>query len=90
MLNEWVTSFPSGYRQTIHEMLATIWMSPYHAITVIQCFLLPKWLGGKAMAFSPSGSLKSTLHERDPRFRAPLARRLKVILWDCNAYIHVV
>lgn len=42
------------------------------------------------MAFSSSGSIKSELNERDPKTRAPLFRRLKVILWDCDVYLHLL
>jgi hypothetical protein len=41
------------------------------------------------MAFSSSGSIKSELNERDASTRAPLFRRLKVILWDCDVYLHL-
>lgn len=49
MLNEWVGFLPAGYRQGQREVLAMMWMSPYHAMTVVRSFLLPKWLGGKPM-----------------------------------------
>jgi hypothetical protein len=89
-INEWVTYIPSGYRLGRHEGRAMIWMAPYHAITVFRSFLLPSWLGGKPMAFAPSGSLKDKLNERDPATRAPLHRRLKVILWDCKVLLHLL
>lgn len=89
-LNEWISYLPSGYRLVQRDMGAQMWMAPYHAITIIKSFLLPSWLGGKPMAFSSSGSIKDDLNERDLRSRAPLLRRLKVILWDCNAYIHLL
>ncbi len=68
---------------------AQIWISIFHAETVIRSFILPKWLGGRDMAFSSSGSIKSDLNERDPKLRTPLMRRLKVILWDCKVWIHL-
>jgi cellulose synthase/poly-beta-1,6-N-acetylglucosamine synthase-like glycosyltransferase len=89
-VSELITFLPSGYRLARRDFDASLWMIPYNAITIIHSFLLPKWLGGKAMAFSPSGSLKSELNERDAAIRAPLYRRLKVILWDCKAYIHLL
>lgn len=42
------------------------------------------------MAFSSSGSIRDELDERSPSLRAPLWRRLKVVLWDCNVYLHVL
>ena len=41
------------------------------------------------MAFSPTESLTSELNERDMALTAPLNRRLKVIILDCKAYIHL-
>ena len=87
-LNEWITYLPSGYRLAQRDTQSELWMAPFHAITIIRSFLLPSWLGGKVMAFSSSGSIKSELNERDPSMRAPLFRRLKVILWDCNVFLH--
>jgi hypothetical protein len=89
-LNDWITYLPSGYRLAQRDSGAQIWMAPFHAITVIRSFILPSWLGGKAMAFSSSGSIKSELNERDASTRAPLFRRLKVILWDCSVYLHLL
>jgi hypothetical protein len=88
--NEWITYLPSGYRLAQRDTGAQMWMAPFHAMTIIRSFLLPTWLGGKAMAFSSSGSIKSDIDERNPKTRAPLFRRLKVILWDCDVYLHLL
>jgi hypothetical protein len=89
-INEWISYLPSGYRLAQRDTGAQMWMAPFHAITVIQSFLLPSWLGGRHMAFSSSGSLKSDIKERDPASRAPLFCRLKVILWDCKFWMHIL
>ncbi|KAJ9611704.1 hypothetical protein H2200_004888 [Cladophialophora chaetospira] len=86
---EYVTFLPSGYRLSRRDFDASLWMLPYNAITIFQSFILPSWLGGKPMAFSPTGSLTSELNERDASSRAPLWKRLKVVIWDCKAYIHL-
>lgn len=88
--NEWITYLPSGYRLAQRDAGAQMWMAPFHSMTIIRSFLLPTWLGGKAMAFSSSGSQKSELDERDAKKRAPLMRRLKVIIWDCNVWMHLL
>ena len=88
-LAEFITYLPSGYRHSRRDFQASLWMLPYNTITIVQSFILPKWLGGKPMAFSPTGSLTSELNERDAAHRAPLWKRLKVIIWDCKAYIHL-
>lgn len=61
-----------------------------HAMSVIQSFLLPKWLGGKIAVFTSTGSQTSALNERDEKLRAPLIRRLKVTLIDCKAWLHLL
>ena len=67
-----------------------LWMAPYHTITMLRVFVLPSWLGGHSTSFKPTGSLSSELRERDPRARAPLHRRLKVILWNYFAGLHLL
>ena len=90
-LNEFVSYLPSGYHIGQRELRAMMWMAPFNAIAVVRTFLLPKWLGGKVAVFTASGSQKAELNERDGRLRrAPLWRRLKVTLWDCNCWIHLV
>lgn len=89
-LNEWVSYLPSGYHIGQRELRAMMWMAPFNALAVVRTFLLPKWLGGKVAVFTSSGSQKAELNERDGRLRAPLWRRLKVTVWDCNCWIHLV
>ena len=64
-------------------------MSPYIALCLIRSFVLPKWLGGQAQAFKPTGSLKSKLNERDPQKRAPMWRRMWTIIVNYMAFFHV-
>lgn len=88
-INDYIVGLPAGYRQTQRDTAVSMWMAPYHAETVIWSFLLPKWLGGRTMAFKPTGSLGLAIHERDATRRAPLARRLKHVIWDCKAWVHL-
>ncbi|KAF7855443.1 hypothetical protein EAF04_010185 [Stromatinia cepivora] len=88
-LNEWITYNPSGYRLAKRDAGAQMWMAPFHAKTIIMSFL-PSWLGGRPMAFSSSGSQKSDINERDPLTRAGVFRRLWIILWDCQCYMHLL
>ena len=80
---------PSGYATGQRGSRAQLWMAPYIAVTIIRSFLLPKWLGGQAQAFKPTGSLKSNLNERHPAVRAPVSRRLRVILFNYLAWFHI-
>lgn len=89
IINLYITYLPSGYRLGRQESSATLWMAPYHAVTVIRSFILPRWLGGKALSFKPSGSIKDDLNERNALCRAPLMRRLKVIMIDCGGIVHL-
>ena len=83
-VNGYITYLPSGYRLSQRDAGAQLWMAPYHALTIIKCFIFQR-----PMAFSSSGSLKDALNERDAHLRVPIWRRLKVILWDCKVWIHL-
>ena len=89
-LCEFALFLPSGYSTGQRGGRAQLWMAPYIALTIIRSFALPKWLGGQTQAFKPSGSLKSDLNERDPQLRAPMYRRLFVIVFNNLAYFHVL
>ncbi|KAL2201692.1 glycosyl transferase [Sarocladium strictum] len=89
-INEFVTYLPSGYRTGQREARAVLWMAIFQSISIIRTFCLPSWLGGKIAVFTSSGSQKAELDERDPRRRAPLWRRLKVTIWDCQCYLHLL
>jgi hypothetical protein len=88
-LAELALFLPSGYATGQRGSRAQLWMSPYIALTIIRSFVLPQWLGGKAQAFKPTGSLKSNIQERDPNLRAPIHRRLRVILFNYHAWFHI-
>lgn len=64
-------------------------MAPYISLTLIRSFLLPTWLGGQRQAFKATGSIKSSLNERNPRTRAPMYRRIWTILVNYLAGFHV-
>ena len=89
-ISELFSFLPAGYRSGQRENRAMIWMAPFHAMSILRTFFLPSWLGGKVAVFTSSGSQKAELNERDPNLRAPLWRRLKVTLWDCQCYIHLL
>ncbi|KAF2459008.1 glycosyl transferase [Lineolata rhizophorae] len=88
-LCELVLFLPAGYATGQRGSRAQLWMSPYIAFSIIRSFVLPSWLGGQKQAFKPSGSLKSELNERDASARAPLFRRLRVVVWNYMAGFHI-
>ena len=59
-------------------------------IAFMRSFILPKALGGKATGFKASESISSDLQERRAGSRAPLFRRLRVILFSQYAVIHAI
>ncbi|KAJ9493779.1 hypothetical protein LTR99_007507 [Exophiala xenobiotica] len=89
-INEFISYLPSGYATGQRDARAMMWMAPFHSMSVIRTFLLPKWLGGKVAVFTSSGSQKADLNERNKELRAPVWRRLKVTIWDCQCYLHLI
>jgi len=59
-------------------------------LTFIRTFVLPEALGGVAIGFKSSSSVGSELYERDVRLRAPLARRLRVTIFQHLVWVHVL
>jgi hypothetical protein len=57
---------------------------------LIRCHFLPTWLGGKPIAFTASGSIRDRLHERNKAKRAPLLRRLRLIIFELSVYFHII
>lgn len=88
-LCEFVLFIPAGYATGQRGSRSQMWMSPYIALTIVRSFILPKWLGGQTQAFKATGSLKSSLSERDPKLRAPMYRRVWTILVNYLAGFHV-
>ena len=89
-ISEFSMFLPSGYLTGQRGSRAILWMAPYHTMTMLRVFILPSWLGGRGTSFKPSGSLNSELRERSARHRAPLFRRLKVILWNYFGGFHLL
>lgn len=88
-LNEFVLFIPAGYHTGQRGSRYQLWMAPYIALCLVRSFILPKWLGGQTQAFKPTGSLKSSLNERDPQVRKNMFRRLFTILINYLAIFHM-
>lgn len=88
-LCEFVLFIPAGYHTGQRGSRYQLWMSPYIALCLIRAFILPKWLGGQTQAFKPTGSISSSLNERDPKLKKNLFRRLWVILFNYMAGFHL-
>lgn len=57
-INEIVLTVPSGYIQGQRSSMAWQFMMPYLAVTILRCYILPTWLGGKEIAFVASGAIR--------------------------------
>jgi cellulose synthase/poly-beta-1,6-N-acetylglucosamine synthase-like glycosyltransferase len=88
-LCEFVLFIPAGYTTGQRGARYQLWMAPYITLCIIRSFVLPTWLGGQAQAFKATGSLKSSLNERDRKHRAPMYRRIWTILVNYMAFFHV-
>ncbi|ORY87907.1 nucleotide-diphospho-sugar transferase, partial [Protomyces lactucae-debilis] len=80
---------PSGYWFGRRESPAAIWMAPYYSYCIIRSFVLPKWLGGKVMAFSATGAARGGLKEWYKDERANIFKRIFVMVWHHNLWYHV-
>ncbi|KAJ9141746.1 Glycosyl transferase, family 2 [Pleurostoma richardsiae] len=88
-LCEFALFIPAGYHTGQRGSRYQLWMSPYIALCLIRSFILPRWLGGQAQAFKPTGSLGSALNERDPKTRKNMFRRLWGVLFNFMAVFHL-
>ncbi|CAD6590774.1 MAG: hypothetical protein ASARMPRED_004999 [Alectoria sarmentosa] len=79
-----------GTVQTAAKLNFFLYGRIYHAVAIVRSFVLPSWLGGAMASFASSGSIDSVINERDARTRAPLVRRLRVILLNGGVLIHVM
>jgi len=89
-ITEIFISVPAGYSVGQNSTRAHFWMSPYIALTLVRAFILPKWLGGEAQSFKPTGSISSDMNERDAHRRVGIWTRLRVILFQYMAWWHLL
>jgi hypothetical protein len=89
-LNEIVLTVPSGYIQGQRSAMAWQFMIPYLAVTILRCYFLPTWLGGKKIAFLASGSIRDRLKERNKEERAGLWIRIKLMGIHCRVWFFVL
>ncbi|KAJ5899618.1 hypothetical protein N7495_004362 [Penicillium taxi] len=86
---EFALFIPAGYNTGQRGSRYQLWMSPYIALCIVRSFMLPSWLGGQTQAFKPTGSLGSTLNERDPKKRRNIFIRMFVVLFNYMALFHL-
>jgi hypothetical protein len=89
-INEIVLTLPSGYIQGQRSAMAWQFMIPYIAVSVLRCYILPTWLGGKEIAFLASGAIRDRLKERNAKLRAGLWVRVKLMGINCRVWFHVL
>lgn len=88
--NELVLTLPSGYIQGQRSSMAWQFMIPYLAVTILRCYILPTWLGGKEIAFLASGSIRDRLRERSKKHRAGLGTRIRLMGIHCRIWFFVL
>jgi len=89
-INEIVLTLPSGYIQGQRSAMAWQFMTPYLAVTILRCYILPTWLGGKKIAFLASGAIRDRLKERSETARAGLWVRMKLMGIHCRIWFFVL
>ncbi|KAH4601907.1 hypothetical protein HBH82_167390 [Parastagonospora nodorum] len=89
-INEIVLTLPSGYIQGQRSAMAWQFMTPYLAVTILRCYILPTWLGGKKIAFLASGAIRDRLKERSETHRAGLWTRIKLMGIHCRIWFFVL
>jgi hypothetical protein len=89
-INEIVLTVPSGYIQGQRSAMAWQFMTPYLAVTILRCYILPTWLGGKPIAFVASGAIRDRLKERSATERADLWTRIKLMGIHCRVWFFVL
>jgi hypothetical protein len=70
--------------------MAWQFMTPYLAVTILRCYILPTWLGGKKIAFLASGAIRDRLKERSAEHRAGLWTRIKLMGIHCRVWFFVL
>lgn len=79
----------AGCRTVLLDAASARWMAPYFTVAWLQSFILPRRLGGKVERFTAAGSIGNRMQERNADKRAPLRQRLRYIVRDCGAWVHV-
>lgn len=79
----------AGYRTVMVDFAASKWMAPYFTLAWLRSFILPARLGGRVEGFTATGSMGNCVRERDVNKRAPLRQRLRYVVVDCGAWVHV-
>ena len=69
---------------------ASTWTAPYRLAVALRFYVLPKLAGYKTPNFTPTNAPMHGERERAARTEGSLVARLKVILWDCGAYLHLI
>ena len=77
------------FQSSLLGSLSTLWISPFTLGAVVRSHILPNILGGSAPRFNPSG--KMSIHSRaEIEARRQKRSCLKLIAWDCGAWLHLI
>ncbi|PPJ52087.1 hypothetical protein CBER1_10047 [Cercospora berteroae] len=84
-----VSGMLCSYHMVRRKMEAATWLSPYLFLVIVK-ELLPHWLAGVPMRFTPTQLLESNLLERDAKLRAPRWHRLVVTIVYQGLWYHLL
>ena len=77
------------FRMSMIGANAAIWTAPYRLAIAVRFYIYPKLLGRPLPRFKPTGiPVSSGRSENEARRRGDSC--LKVVLWDCGAWIHLL
>lgn len=86
--HDWVSTLPGGFVHSCRRIQGQTWLAPYRLKAVIQ-HLLPLHLVGTRMGFTPTGSIISSISERDINLRMQILPRLRAIFWHHGVEFHL-
>lgn len=88
-ISEIVLTLPSGYIHGQRSAMAWQFMMPYIAVSVLRCYILPTWLGGKKIVFLASGAIGNQLKERSAKSRAGVWTRIRLTCIHCRIWFFI-
>ena len=77
------------FQSSLLGSVSTLWISPFVLGAIMRSHILPKTLGGSDPRFDPSGK-SSILSGAEARARLQRKSCLKLIIWDCGAWLHLI
>ena len=78
------------FKVPILSHLSSRWTAPYRLAVALRSYVIPKLFGREPPRFRPTNSPIHGTREREARKTGSRVSFLKVILWECGAYLHLI